>query len=86
MKKLKNQSDKIPVPVRWTRQAALCYYLGFNCLKCDVPDDFKRKCKMKSTVIELVKEFGKPPERFLELIKEELSGLEVFPDSYIIDD
>lgn len=69
---------------RWTRQSTMCYYLGFNCKKCDIPEDIVCRCQMKATVLELVREFGKPPKRFLEMIKQELEGKCISTDSYLI--
>ena len=44
----------------WTDLAKECYYNGMMCWKCDLPEDIKKECKMKSAVIELVKKFGRP--------------------------
>ena len=83
MKKDKESPDNLPAQRRWTRQATLCYYLGFNCKKCDVPEDFKRRCRMKATVLDLVRELGKPSKRFVKMIKAELDG-ELIPEKYYI--
>ena len=48
----------------WTPTAEECYYLGCNCNKCSIHkfyfSDSNYKCRMKETVIELVRKFGKP--------------------------
>ena len=71
MIKVDNDLGQIPEQNRWTRQAALCYYLGFNCNKCDLPEDIIKICHMKPVVLELVRKFGKPPEKLLDMIKGE---------------
>jgi len=49
---------------KWTQQAVDCYAIGCNCSKCTLFITFfskkKYKCKMKDTVIELVRQIGKP--------------------------
>lgn len=81
-----NDLGKTASQRRWTRQATLCYYLGSNCSKCDIPKDIIPQCQMKATILELVKEFGKPPEKFIEMIKEEIAGKPIFSEDYIIED
>lgn len=44
----------------WTNLAKECYKIGMACYKCSLPEDIKKECKMKPTVIELVKKFGRP--------------------------
>ena len=50
----------------WTPTAIECYQLGCSCSKCNIykfyfiESDFK--CKMKDTVIELVRRIGAPKE------------------------
>ncbi len=47
----------------WTPTAKECYKLGCNCSKCILYKIYFYKyhnCKMKETVIELVKRFGAP--------------------------
>lgn len=48
----------------WTPTAIECYKLGCNCSKCNVHKIYfvgrTFKCKMKETVIELVRKFGIP--------------------------
>ena len=72
--------------LKWTRQAALCYYIGSSCSRCDIPKDMISRCKMRETVIELVTVNGKPPEKFIEKIQRELAGEKIPADSYIIED
>lgn len=83
MKKILNSLGQTTAQRRWTRQATLCYYLGFNCSKCDIPIDLRRRCQMKASILELVREFGKPPQKFVEMIEAELSG-EIVPEEYYI--
>ncbi len=51
----------------WTPTAVECYKLGCNCSKCNLNklyfSDSIFKCKMKDTVIELVRRFGAPEVR-----------------------
>lgn len=48
-------------PLRWSKGAIQCYNIGCRCSICNiVPLWFKDKCRMKESVIELVKKFGKP--------------------------
>ena len=48
----------------WTPTAIECYRLGCNCSKCNLNklyfSDSIFKCKMKETVIELVRRLGVP--------------------------
>ena len=48
----------------WTPTAIDCYKLGCNCSKCNLYKlyfvDSITKCKMKETVIELVRNLGAP--------------------------
>jgi len=48
----------------WTQSAVDCYLLGCNCAKCDIYRIYFSKnlykCRMKYTVIELVRRFGIP--------------------------
>ena len=48
----------------WTKAAEECYLLGCNCSKCNIYKIYFSKsvfkCKMKETVIELVRKYGKP--------------------------
>ena len=44
----------------WSKSAIECYKNNLMCNLCSLPEDLKPKCKMKATVIELYKKFGKP--------------------------
>ena len=48
----------------WTESAKDCYFLGCNCAKCNLYKLYFKyknyKCKMKDTVIELVRQIGIP--------------------------
>ena len=48
----------------WTPTAIDCYSLGCNCSKCNLYSIYFKnsiyKCSMKSTVIELVRKYGRP--------------------------
>lgn len=51
----------------WTPTAIDCYKIGCNCSKCNlINEDFssltKKNCKMKQSVIILVKNVGKPKD------------------------
>ncbi len=57
-KKIEREADKLTI---FTQSAKECYTLGCTCSKCMiVPDFFKRKCRMKYSVRELVKKYGAP--------------------------
>lgn len=48
----------------WTPTAEECYRIGCNCSKCNIYKIYFSenyfKCRMKETVIELVRKLGKP--------------------------
>lgn len=48
----------------WTQSAIDCYKIGCNCQKCNLYQIYfnntSTKCKMKDTVIELVRRIGAP--------------------------
>lgn len=44
----------------WSKSAIECYKNKLMCRFCTLPEDLKPKCKMKATVIELYKKYGKP--------------------------
>lgn len=53
-----------PKYLRWSEGAIRCYAIGCNCNKCDIyPEDIKKKCRMKQSVMILVRDIGKPFER-----------------------
>lgn len=46
---------------KWTKLAADCYHIGCRCSMCNlIPDYIKPRCRVKKSVIELVRLFGKP--------------------------
>jgi len=49
---------------KWTQSAIDCYSIGCMCTKCNLYKVFfstrNLKCRMKETVIELVRKIGKP--------------------------
>ena len=53
----------------WTPTAVDCYALGCACSKCNIYRFYflntGGRCKMKDTVIELVRKFGAPKEDFV---------------------
>ena len=77
-----NDLGKTVKPIRWTRQAALCYCIGSNCNRCDIPSDIIPRCKMRVSVLELVKTLGKPPKKMIQKIEKSLGEKQDF----IIDD
>ena len=45
----------------WTKSAIDCYDIGCRCSKCNnVPEYFKSQCRMKYTVLQLVRLYGEP--------------------------
>ena len=56
----------------WTEQAIECYYLGGVCSKCSLPDRYKKECKMRSSIISLVREEIPIPERLRQKRKDVL--------------
>lgn len=49
---------------QWTIGAAECYKRGGVCNGCETFELIGKQCKMKASVISLVKHFGPPPEKF----------------------
>ena len=45
---------------RWTKSAIDCYNSGCRCSECEYSKILASPCKMKKTVLELVRIFGKP--------------------------
>lgn len=55
------------IPRRWSKGAKECYKIGCNCSICEVvPSWFKERCRMRGSVIELVRVLEKPFERLEE--------------------
>jgi len=50
----------IPNYKRWTRTAIFCYERGGNCRGCPIKNIMETECKMKYSVIQLVRNIGKP--------------------------
>lgn len=82
----KNNLRKNPSQKRWTKQAVFCYCIGAECNKCDIPEDFKPKCHMKATLLELNEILGKPSREMITELKEELELRNIFIDRYILKD
>lgn len=59
-----NVSCSETVSKNWTPTAVDCYLLGCSCSKCNLYNIYfkhkEQKCRMKETVIELVRRFGVP--------------------------
>lgn len=49
--------------IQWTQAAKECYDRGCVCEKCPIKDLIETHCFMKTSVIELVRKFGAPPEK-----------------------
>lgn len=47
---------------RWTKAAKECYNRQCRCAGCPVQENMETRCRMKVSVIELVRVFGKPEE------------------------
>lgn len=46
----------------WTPSAIDCYERGCNCKDCNIPHPESEACRMKDTVLALVKTIGKPED------------------------
>lgn len=50
----------------WTQSAIDCFEIGCVCSKCNLYKTFFQnsifRCRMKESVIELVRKFGRPPK------------------------
>ena len=59
-----NVSCSETISKNWTQTAVDCYSIGCNCSKCNLNKIYFSqstfKCKMKETVIELVRKIGIP--------------------------
>lgn len=57
---------------RWTPSAKDCYFRGCVCSDCPIFEIIGNQCRMKRTVLMLVRKLGKPERRSSSLvIKEE---------------
>lgn len=60
-KREKRIGNRDVFPYTWTSEAVECYEIGCRCSRCtNISDDIKPSCRMKYTVRELVKRYGKP--------------------------
>lgn len=51
------------LPRYWTISAIYCYKIGAQCEKCEIAQELEtlpKNCRMKKTIIELVKKYGRP--------------------------
>lgn len=60
-------------PMRWTPSAVDCYFRGCICKGCPIQEILGNRCRMKQSVLKLVKKFGKPERRRFGLVIEEES-------------
>lgn len=58
---------------RWTPSAKDCYFRGCVCPGCPIFEIIGNQCRMKRTVLNLVRKLGKPERRNLSLVIEEES-------------
>lgn len=61
--RVKNELGTCASVKRWTKIAEECYFRGCACRGCYYEEFFlksNQRCKMKATVLELVKVLGKP--------------------------
>ena len=56
---MRNETNRASAK-KWTQSAVECYSIGCNCPKCYIYSLIGRRCRMKETVLELVRQFGKP--------------------------
>lgn len=49
----------------WTFSAIKCYVSRFNCKECSVAEVLN-KCRMKSTILKLIKQYGLPNKKECE--------------------
>lgn len=47
----------------WTASSIYCYKRGCRCSGCYIKEIMNEECRMKTAVLELVKRFGRPPEK-----------------------
>lgn len=57
-----------PKTRRWTPSAIECYKRGCVCKGCLIQDLMEQKCRMKASVVALVKDLGAPPDDITPLI------------------
>lgn len=71
MKYKYNVSCSETISKNWTPAAIECYLLGCSCSKCNIYKIYflpnNNKCRMKDTVIELVRRLGAPKKGDYEI-------------------
>lgn len=68
--------DKQHREYNWTPSAIECYQRGGICEKCPIFLIMETPCKMKETIIEIVRVRGKPPSKE-KVLKERLKGMSI---------
>ena len=58
---------------RWIQSARDCYFRGCVCSDCPIFEIIGNQCRMKRTVLMLVRKLGKPERRSSSLVIEEES-------------
>lgn len=67
----------------WTEAAVDCYKRGCVCQGCLIYEQIGKDCRMKASVLELVRKLGKPPERITkDLTHYEQDIVDVILDGY----
>jgi len=61
----------MPKYLRWTKTAVECYQRGCDCSDCYIRTMISTKCRMKESVFELVRTFGKPDIETIQFIEDE---------------
>lgn len=58
---------------RWNLTAVECYMRGCDCSGCPIYELYfkneKYSCRMKEAIVEMVRKFGKPTERFIKELR-----------------
>ena len=60
---IENDLEKIVKAKTWTRQAVFCHSINCDCSKCDIFEEFKSKCQMRVSLLELIRRLGLPDEK-----------------------
>lgn len=68
----------------WTEQAIYCYKRGCICDGCFIKETIETPCRMKRSVLEIVRLHGKPPEEKPMPTREEI--LEYSEQGYLMRD
>lgn len=61
----------MPKFLRWTKSAIECYQKGCDCSDCYIKSLLSERCRMKESVIELVRVYGKPDIKTIQFIEDE---------------